>query len=125
MTREPRESSPGPIVMPFEPERCPFTAAWRVLGGKWKGVLWWRLSLGIGRFGELSRSIPQISKKVLAQALRELERDGIVLRRAVPGTLPLVEYALTDYGRTLAPVVHALGSWGQAHLERGAEGARR
>jgi DNA-binding HxlR family transcriptional regulator len=104
--------------MPFEPDRCPFTAAWRVMGGKWRGVLWWRLSLGIGRFGQLQRSVPQISKKMLAHELRELECSGIVQRREIPGSLPTVEYALTEYGRTLSPVMSALCGWGQKRLER-------
>jgi DNA-binding HxlR family transcriptional regulator len=106
------------IVMPFEPDRCPFTAAWRVIGGKRKGVLWWRLSIGLGRFGQLQRSIRQISRKMLAQELRELERSGVVQRREIPGAVPTVEYSLTEYGRTLAPVMSAICSWGQEHLER-------
>ena len=108
----------GEILMPFDPDYCPFTAAWRVIGGKWKGVLWWRLSLGIGRFLQLQRSVPQISRKVLAQELRELERDGVVQRRDVAGTVPMVEYSLTDYGRSLAPVITAICGWGQRHLDR-------
>ena len=104
--------------MPFDPDSCPFTAAWRVIGGKWKGVLWWRLSLGMGRFGQLRRSVPQISKKMLAHQLRELERDGVVGRRDVPGSVPTVEYSLTEYGQSLAPVMAVICGWGQRHLER-------
>lgn len=115
---EPVVVAPGEILMPFEPDHCPFTAAWRVIGGKWKGVLWWRLSLGIGRFLQLQRSVPQISKKMLAQELRDLERDGVVQRRDVPGSVPTVEYSLTEYGRTLGPVMAAICGWGQRHLER-------
>jgi DNA-binding HxlR family transcriptional regulator len=89
-----------------------------VIGGKWKGVLWWRLSLGIGRFLQLQRSVPQISRKVLAQELREFERDGIVARRDVDGAVPTVEYSLTPYGQSLAPVIAALCAWGQAHRGR-------
>jgi DNA-binding HxlR family transcriptional regulator len=115
---EPVATAVGEILMPFDPDYCPFTAAWRVIGGKWKGVLWWRLSLGIGRFGQLQRSIPQISKKMLAHELRELERDGLVQRRDVPGSVPMVEYSLTEYGQSLAPVVATICEWGQRHLER-------
>ena len=120
---EPETSSPGEILMPFDPDYCPFTAAWRVIGGKWKGVLWWRLSLGIGRFLQLQRSVPQISKKVLAQELRELERDGIVARRDIDGAVPTVEYSLTPHGQSLAPVIGALCAWGQAHRERATQPA--
>ncbi|MEO6598204.1 MAG: helix-turn-helix domain-containing protein [Planctomycetota bacterium] len=83
-----------------------------------KGVLWWRLSMGMGRFGQLQRSVPQISKKVLAHELRELERDGILQRRDVPGSVPTVEYSLTEYGQSLAPVMALTCSWGQGHLAR-------
>ena len=120
---EPAPSSSGEILMPFDPERCPFTAAWRVIGGKWKGVLWWRLSLGIGRFLQLQRSIPQISRKVLAQELRELERDGIVARRDVDGSVPTVEYSLTPHGQSLGPVMAVIVQWGKNHRERAASPA--
>ena len=115
---EPVATAPGEILMPFDPDWCPFTAAWRVIGGKWKGVLWWRLSLGMGRFLQLQRSVPQISRKMLAHELRELERDGIVQRRDVAGSVPTVEYSLTPYGQTLAPVMAAICGWGQGHLQR-------
>ncbi|HKQ60973.1 MAG TPA: helix-turn-helix domain-containing protein [Candidatus Polarisedimenticolaceae bacterium] len=109
---------PDPQVYLYCPERCPFTATWRVIGGKWKGILWWRLSAGLGRFGELQRAIPQITKKMLAQQLRELERDGVVARRAFDEVPPRVEYALTEYGRSLEPVVGAICAWGGRHLSR-------
>jgi DNA-binding HxlR family transcriptional regulator len=116
----------------YDPDRCPWTAAWRVIGGKWKGILWWRLSNGVGRFGELRRAVPQITKKMLAQQLRELVRDGIVRREASGGrgdspgspawTMPRVEYSLTEYGRSLKPVIDAICRWGGRHLERRAAG---
>jgi len=90
-----------------------------VIGGKWKGVLWWRLSNGLGRFGELHRAVPQISRKMLTQQLRELERDGVVERRDFAEVPPRVEYSLTDYGRSLTPVIEAICAWGGRHLERG------
>lgn len=115
---------PDPPVYLYDPERCPFTATWRVIGGKWKGIIWWRLSNGVGRFGELQRAIPQITKKMLAQQLRELERDGVVRRQVFPEVLPHVEYTLTDYGRSLAPVIDAICEWGGDHLrQRGMAGA--
>jgi DNA-binding HxlR family transcriptional regulator len=110
--------------MPFDPECCPFTAAWRVIGGKWKGVLWWRLSLGIGRFLQLQRSVPQISRKILAHELRDLERDRVVQRRNVDGPVQTVEYSLTDYGRSLEPVMAAICAWGQRHLDVSASAKR-
>lgn len=102
----------------YDPDRCPFTATWNVIGGKWKGVIWWRLSSGLGRFAELQRAIPQVSKKMLAQQLRELERDGVVKRKVFPEIPPRVEYSLTEYGRSLAPVIEAICQWGGKHLGR-------
>ncbi|MCG8408790.1 MAG: helix-turn-helix transcriptional regulator [Phycisphaerales bacterium] len=110
-------SGPDPQVFLYDPDRCPWTATWNVIGGKWKGILWWRLSHGLGRFGELQRAIPQITKKMLAQQLRELERDGIVHRQEYPEVPPRVEYSLTEYGRSLGPVIEAICIWGQRHLE--------
>jgi DNA-binding HxlR family transcriptional regulator len=107
-----------PVVYLYDPERCPFTATWSVIGGKWKGILWWRLANGLGRFGELQRAVPQITRKMLAAQLRELERDGIVRRVAYDEVPPRVEYSLTEHGRSLAPVVRAICEWGGGHLER-------
>ncbi len=121
----------SPDVYVYDPDRCPWTATWRVIGQKWKGIIWWRLSNGIGRFGELQRAIPQITKKVLTQQLREMVRDGIVGRRVVEQAaksagggsgghrgLTMVEYSLTEYGRSLAPAIEAICKWGARHLER-------
>jgi DNA-binding HxlR family transcriptional regulator len=109
---------PDPQVYLYDPARCPFTATWNVIGGKWKGIIWWRLSNGLGRFGELQRAIPQITKKMLTEQLREMERDGVVHRDEYPEVPPRVEYSLTDHGRSLGPVIEAICMWGGAHLER-------
>jgi DNA-binding HxlR family transcriptional regulator len=109
-------------VYPFNPDRCPLTATLRVIGGKWKGVIWWRLSAGIGRFGELQRAIPQITRKMLTQQLREMQRDGIVKRTEFDEKPLRVVYELTDYGRSLEPVIAAICTWGGGHLERGKSG---
>jgi len=97
---------------------CPITATLNVIGGKRKGQIWWRLSSGIRRFGELQRSIPEITPKMLTQQLRELERDGVVSRIVYPEVPPKVEYCLTEYGKTLAPVFSSMSEWGGAHLQR-------
>ncbi len=100
------------------PGKCPLTAIMQVIGGKWKGLIWWRLSTGITRYGELKRSIPDITPKMLTQQLRELEADGIASRRVYAEVPPRVEYALTDYGKTLAPVFEIMCTWGDGHLRR-------
>ncbi len=115
------ESRPAaePLVLPFDPDRCPFTATWKVIGGKWKGVLWWRLSMGLGRFSDLKASIPQVSLKVLTEQLRQMERDGVVHRQVYAQVPPRVEYSLTDHGRSLAPVMEVICRWGEGQLSLG------
>ena len=105
-------------VLSYDPEHCPFTATWQVIGGKWKGLIWWRLSRGLSRFGQLRRSLPQVSKKMLVQQLRELERDGIVRREQFDQIPARVEYSLTADGRSLEPVILAISSWGHDHLKK-------
>ena len=112
-------------VYTYVPERCPFTATWRVIGEKWKGIIWWRLSNGVGRFGELQRAIPQVTKKMLTQQLRAMERDGIVKREVYAEVPPRVEYSLTDYGTSLAPVIESICEWGARHLERKSPAERK
>jgi DNA-binding HxlR family transcriptional regulator len=66
----------------------------------------------------LQRSIPEITPKMLTQQLRELERDGVVSRIVYPEVPPKVEYLLTEYGKTLAPVFDLMCQWGGTHLGR-------
>ncbi len=98
--------------------QCPIESALAVIGGRWKIVILCRLFRGVCRFNELRRSIESISQRMLAQQLRELERDGMVERRAHPGSLQRVEYALTDFGRTLEPALDLLWNWGEAFQGR-------
>ncbi|MFO0983805.1 MAG: helix-turn-helix domain-containing protein [Planctomycetota bacterium] len=97
---------------------CPVEAAIDVFGGKWKPVILWWLNQRTHRFAELRRAIPGITEKVLTQQLRELERDGIVARRAYPTVPPRIEYSLTDYGQSLKRALRAICEWGRIHIER-------
>ena len=107
-----------------EPMGAPGIAATiGVIGGKWKLMILWHLAVKTQRYGELRRSIPGITEKMLIQQLRELEADGIVERTAFPTIPPRVEYAFTDYGRTLFPILKTLCAWGQIHLAREPEAA--
>ena len=96
--------------------KCPVTTTLNVIGGKWKPVILWILHDGKRRFSEIRRMIPGITQKMLTQQLRELEADGILNRRVFPVVPPKVEYSLTQYGQTLAPVLQAMATWGEAHL---------
>ena len=89
-----------------------------VIGGRWRTVLLSRLKEGVHRYGELRRLVPGISEKMLSQRLRELEADGLIVRRDRERVPPHVEYKLTEEGRSLAPVLQALYDWGAARAER-------
>ncbi|GAA3410714.1 winged helix-turn-helix transcriptional regulator [Paenibacillus hodogayensis] len=99
-------------------EYCKFESALDILIGKWKPVILLQLiSNGTMRFSELQKAIPDINKKMLAQQLRELEYNDIVLRVAYNQVPPKVEYSISDYGKGLSTVLQALNDWGEAHVE--------
>jgi len=89
-----------------------------VIGGKWKTVILWHLKRGVRRPGELQRLIPGITRKMLTQQLRELERDGVVSRKVFDVVPPKVEYSLSGYGKTLQPLLEELCDWGERHEQR-------
>ncbi|WP_088310349.1 winged helix-turn-helix transcriptional regulator [Novosphingobium sp. B 225] len=100
---------------------CPMEATLDLIGGKWKGVILFRLLEGTKRFGELRRLLCKITQRSLTQQLRELEADGLVARRVYAEVPPRVEYSLTPRGVTLAPVLQALMQWGSDHALPGAD----
>ena len=97
---------------------CPIQTAVSVMGGKWKPGILYRLQGGTFRLSELRRQMPWISEKVLIRQLRELEADGIVRRHDHGEVPPRVDYALTDYGQTLRPLLDAICAWGEGHVAR-------
>src|SRR5215471_13330572 len=97
---------------------CPLTAALAAIGGKWKLIIVYWLSESPRHFAAIRREIPGISQKVLTQQLRELIADKIV-QRVPHGPVPApVEYSLTEYGRSLLPLVEAIRLWGHRHMEQ-------
>src|SRR5215813_2852207 len=94
---------------------CPVRATIDVIEGKWKPIIVNALKRGTLRFGELRRQVPEATRKVLTEQLRELEDDRIVMRRTSEKRWERVEYSLTSYGRTLVPVLTLMGKWGEAH----------
>lgn len=97
---------------------CPLTAALAAVGGKWKLIIIYWLAEGDLHFAGLRRRMASISHKVLTEQLRELAADGIVTRTA-SGRVPApVVYRLTDYGRTLLPLVESVRTWGRGHIDR-------
>lgn len=97
---------------------CPIETVINVLGGKWKPVIYWHLIESTKRFSDLEKLIPAVSQKMLTQHLRDLEREGVIERTIHPVVPPKVEYALSDYGKTLIPVLEVMCAWGENHNER-------
>ena len=97
---------------------CPVEAALEVIGGKWKGIILYHLLSETMRFNQLRRLMPEITQRMLTRQLRELEANDLISRKVYPEVPPKVEYSITEYGKTLAPVIHALQVWGSQHLER-------
>ena len=94
---------------------CPVRPAIDVVEGKWKPIVVNALKAGRLRFGQLRRHVPEASRKVLTEQLRELEEDQIILRKAFGQKWERVEYELTVYGRTLVPVLTLMAKWGRRH----------
>lgn len=97
---------------------CGLEAALAVVGGKWKPIVLWQLAPGPRRFGELRRLVTGISEKMLIQQLREMEADGIVVRKDFQEIPPRVEYSLTEFGVSLGQALKPLCDWGRDHTER-------
>lgn len=88
----------------------------RLIGGKYKAVILWHLMNQTLRYNEIHKRIPNATDKMLAQQLRELEKDGLINRTVYPVVPPKTEYSLTDFGQTLAPILDAMCDWGTNYL---------
>ncbi|MBD8491005.1 helix-turn-helix transcriptional regulator [Echinicola sp. CAU 1574] len=97
---------------------CGLDLIGEVLYGKWKIRLLWFINEGHKRPSELQRKIPDATRRVLNIQLKELEEHELVIRKIYPVVPPKVEYSLTEFGKTLVPVITALGNWGDENEER-------
>src|SRR6187399_2660582 len=97
-------------------DECPITATIDVIGGKWKPPILWLLMDGPMRFGELSKTMPGMALKVLSRQLKELESDGIIVRKAYPEVPPRVEYSLSEKGESLREVMFLLSEWSRKNI---------
>ena len=95
---------------------CPIEAAMDVIGGKWKPHILWKIQDTPLRFGAIQEKLPAISQKMLTRQLRALEADRLVSRTEYPGMPPRVEYALTERGRTVIPILASLKDWADGEL---------
>ena len=93
--------------------RCYFELTLAVIGGKWKPIILYHLSLAQAvRFGELRRGMADVTERMLTRQLRELEADGLVHREVYREVPPRVEYSLTEMGRSLIPLLLQMRAWG-------------
>ncbi|MGG0904482.1 winged helix-turn-helix transcriptional regulator [Bacillus subtilis] len=99
-------------------EGCPVETTLDIIGGKWKGILLYHLIDGKKRFNEFRKLYPKITQRILTLQLRELERDGVIHREVYKQVPPKVEYSLTEFGRTLEPVILHMKDWGEKYKDR-------
>ena len=93
---------------------CAMDVTMRFIGGKWKTVVLWYLRNDKKRFSELKNLMPQITEKMLSIQLKQLEEDGLIKRKVYTTKPPLkVEYALTEFGRSLLPLLNEIAKWGR------------
>jgi len=97
---------------------CPVKLTTDVIGGKWKPLILFYLESGTKRFGELRKLIPGMTKKMLTQHLRDLERDEVIRRKVYAVVPPKVEYSLTRHGDSLKPILKLMSAWGTKHRKR-------
>ncbi|EMC49320.1 winged helix-turn-helix transcriptional regulator [Streptococcus mutans] len=101
---------------------CPVAKTLSLIGGKWKGLLIYRLIDGKKRFNELQRMNPRISHRSLTLQLRELEASGLIKRTVYPVIPPKVEYELTELGQSMKPIIIAMYQWGRDYQDKESEG---
>ena len=94
---------------------CPVETTLMLIGDKWKVLILRDQLPGKKRFGELKKSIGSVSQKVLTAQLRDMESNGLVTRTVYPEVPPRVEYALTELGQSLKPILDAMWNWGEEY----------
>lgn len=107
-------------------EECRVGEALEIIVGKWKPVILLTLfENGTMRFNELKRKMPGITQKMLTQQLRELVEEDLIHREVYPQVPPKVEYSITEYGRSIEPVLEVMHEWGLKHLQHKQQKSKR
>jgi DNA-binding HxlR family transcriptional regulator len=96
---------------------CGFSVLMEIIGGKWKSYLLFLISSGVCRPSDLHRKVPAATRRVLNLQLKELEFHGIIGKRIYAELPPRVEYYLTDFGKSLLPVINAMDAWGDGYKD--------
>ena len=94
---------------------CPVETTLTLIGDKWKVLILRDLMPGTKRFGELKKSVGNVSQKVLTAQLRTMEESGLVNRKVYAEVPPRVEYSLTEHGKSLKPILDSMRAWGEAY----------
>ena len=94
---------------------CPVETTLTLISDKWKVLILRDLLPGTKRFGELKKSIGKVSQKVLTAQLRDMEKNGLLVRSVYAEVPPRVEYSLTDLGKSLKPILDAMWNWGEEY----------
>ena len=97
---------------------CPVETTLMLISDRWKVLIIRDLMEGTKRFGELKKSVGNISQKVLTANLRSMEDDGLLTRKVFPEVPPRVEYTLTETGYSLKPILDSMVAWGNAYKEK-------
>lgn len=97
---------------------CPVATTVQLIGSKWKLLIIRNLMQRPWRFNELRRDLEGISQKVLTDSLRSMEEDGIITRTVYPEVPPRVEYALSELGKSMRPIIEAMAEWGRNYKKR-------
>jgi DNA-binding HxlR family transcriptional regulator len=100
----------------FNPNNCPVTHCMNKIGGKWKPIVIFLINMGKNRFSLLQKAIPDISKQMLVNQLREMEEDNLIERTIYAEIPPRVEYRLSEYGKTVLPIIGIMADWGKTDM---------
>ena len=94
---------------------CPVATTVALIGSKWKLLIMRNLQMRTWRFNELKKDLSGISQKVLTDSLRSMENDGLVVRTVYAEVPPRVEYSLSELGKSMHPIIDAMGEWGRQY----------
>lgn len=106
------------MVTKDELPACPVATTVQLIGSKWKLLIMRNLFVRPWRFNELRKDLEGISQKVLTDSLRTMEKDGIITRTVYPEVPPRVEYALSELGESMRPIMDAMEQWGKSYKHK-------
>ncbi|MCD7799787.1 MAG: helix-turn-helix transcriptional regulator [Ruminococcus sp.] len=105
------------MIKKDELPECPVATTVSLIGSKWKLLIIRNLLVRPWRFNELQKDLAGISQKVLTDSLRSMESDGIITRTVYPEVPPRVEYALSELGESMRPIIKSMEAWGKSYKE--------